>query len=339
MIRTRMFVLVFGCLALLFVAATTPAPVCAQVELTYSTLFPVTHRHTQLAVEWGKEIEKRTKGAVKVTMFAGATLSPADQCYNGVKKGISDIGMSVAAYNKGRFPLTEVLEVPLGHKDGKQMTKLMNAFLKKFKPKEWSDTQVMYLHGYGPGELHTKKPVRTLEDIKGMKIRCTGTSAKILTALGALPVAMPQTEVYDALEKGVADGLLSPSEVLKGWRFAEVTKYTTKSKGAGYSMTFWVAMNKKKWDSLPQDVRATIEQINEEWIDKTGKAWDEIDAEGVEFSKSKGHEFIQLSPQEDERWAKALLPLRDDYVKEMKQKGLPGDEALKFCVDWLNTNP
>ena len=80
------------------------------VELTYSTLFPVTHRHTQLAVEWGKEIEKRTKGAVKVTMFAGATLSPADQCYNGVKKGISDIGMSVAAYNKGRFPLTEVLK-------------------------------------------------------------------------------------------------------------------------------------------------------------------------------------------------------------------------------------
>src|SRR5208337_2649435 len=197
MIRTRTFIFVFGCLTLLLVAATAPSPVYAQVELTYSTLFPVSHRHTQLAIEWGKEIEKRTHGAVKITMFAGATLSPADQCYKGVKKGISDIGMSVAAYNKGRFPLTEVLEIPLGHKNGLQMTRLMNDFYKKFKPKEWSDTQVMYLHGYGPGELHTKKPVRNLEDLKGMKIRCTGTSAKIVSALGALPVAMPQTEVYD----------------------------------------------------------------------------------------------------------------------------------------------
>ncbi len=339
MIGTRVFVLLFGCLALLFAAAMAPSPVYAQIELTYSTLFPVSHRHTQLAVEWGKEIEKRTKGAVKVTMFAGATLSPADQCYNGVKRGISDIGMSVAAYNMGRFPLTEVLEIPLGHKNGLQMTSLMNAFYKKFRPKEWSDTQVMYLHGYGPGELHTKKPVRHLEDLKGMKIRCTGTSAKIVTALGALPVAMPQTDVYDALEKGVADGLLSPPEVLKGWRFAEVTQYTTRSKGAGYSMTFWVAMNKKKWQSLPQDVRTTIEQINEEWIEKTGKAWDEIDAEGTEFGKSKGHEVIQLTPQEDERWGKAVLPLRDAYVSEMKRKGLPGEEALKFCIDWLNKNP
>ena len=144
--------------------------------------------------------------------------------------------------------------------------------------------------------------------------------------------------MYDALEKGVCDGLLSPPEVLKGWRFAEVTQYTTLSKGAGYSMTFWVAMNKKKWEALPQDVRATIEQINEEWIERTGKAWDEIDAEGVEFGKSKGHEFIQLSNEEDERWGKAVLPLRENYVAEMKRKSLPGDEALKFCLDWLRDN-
>jgi len=273
---------------LLFITATAPAPVHAQViEMTYNTFFPVTHAHTINANEWIKEIEKRTNGKVKITMFAAGTLSPPDQTYAGVIKGLSDIGMGVAAYNKGRFPLTEVLEMPLGHKNGVQMTKLMNEFYKKFQPKEWSDTKVMYLHGYGPGQLHTKKPVRSLDDLKGLKIRCTGTSAKIVKALGGLPVAMPQTEVYDALEKGVADGLLSPPEVLKGWRFAEVTNATTMSKGAGYSMTFWVTMNKKKWESLPQDVRETIEKINEEWIEKTGQAWDQMDAEGTEFAKSK----------------------------------------------------
>ena len=95
----------------------------------------------------GEGNREEDQSVVKITMFAGATLSPADQCYNGVKKGISDIGMSVAAYNMGRFPLTEVLEIPLGHKNGLQMTRLMNAFYNKFKPKEWSDTQVMYLYG------------------------------------------------------------------------------------------------------------------------------------------------------------------------------------------------
>ena len=339
MIRTCFFGVAFGCLALLLTGAAAPLPAQAQVELTYNTFFPVTHAHTVAANEWIKEIEKRTNGAVKITMFAGGTLSPPDQTYAGVMKGVSDIGMGVAAYNKGRFPLTEVLEMPLGHKNGVQMTKLMNEFYKKFQPKEWGDTKVMYIHGYGPGQLHTKKPVRNLDDLKGLKIRCTGTSAKIVKALGALPVAMPQTEVYDALDKGVADGLLSPPEVLKGWRFAEVTKSTTISKGAGYSMTFWVAMNKKKWESLPEKDRAAIEQINQEWIEKTGQAWDMMDAEGTEFAKSKGHQCIELSAEEDLKWGKLVLPIRDEYVAEMKQKGLPGDEALKFCLDWLSKNP
>jgi len=325
---------------LLLVAGAIPTPVHAQpIELSYNTFFPVTHAHTLNANEWIKEVEKRTNGAVKITMYAAATLSPPEQIYAGVIKGISDIGMGVAAFNKGRFPLTEVLEMPLGHKNGVQMTKLMNEFYRKFQPKEWSDTQIMYLHGYGPGRLHTKKPVRSLEDIKGLKVRCTGTSAKILKALGAVPVAMPQTEVYDALQKGVAEGLLSPPEVLKFWRFAEVTNCTTASKGAAYSMTFWVTMNKKKWESLPKDVRATIEQINQEWIQKTGEAWDKMDAEGEEFAKSKGHQFLELSPEEDQKWGKLMLPIRDEYVAEMKQKGLPGDEALKFCLEWLSKNP
>ncbi|AFM27178.1 TRAP transporter substrate-binding protein [Desulfomonile tiedjei] len=308
-------------------------------ELTYSIFFPATHGHSLLATEWAKEVEKRTNGAVKINMFPGATLTPADQCYDGVVKGISDIGMSVLSYTKGRFPLSEVIDLPLGYTKGIQVTRLCNAFYDKFKPKEFDDVKVMYLHGHGPGIFHTKKPVEKMEDLKGMKIRCSGTSAKVVAALGATPVAMPQNECYDALQKGVVDGVVSPIETLKGWKFAEVIKSTTQNFGSAYTLGFFVVMNKKKWESLPKEVQQTIEQINKEWIDKTGNGWDSFDEIGTEFTLSKGNKIIPLSKEEDARWAKTVSPVLDEYVAAMKAKGLPGEEALSFCREWLKNNP
>lgn len=310
----------------------------AATDLTYSTFFPATHTHTLLAIEWGKEIEKRTNGAVKVVMFPGATLTPPNQSYDGVIKGISDIAMTVCSYTAGRFPLMEVIDMPLGYKSALQSTRLVNIFYNKFKPKEFDDAKVMYFHAHGPGLLHTKKPVAKLEDLKGMKIRCTGTSAKLVSHLGGTPVAMPQTETYDALQKGVVEGVMNPFEALKGWKIAEVIKSTTMNYGSAYSMAFVVVMSKKKWDSFPKDIQATIQKVNEEWIEKTGKAWDDIDKAGIEFTKAKGNQVISLSKQEDERWAKLVQPILNEYVQSMKSKGLPGDEALKFCQDWLKKN-
>jgi TRAP-type transport system periplasmic protein len=326
-----------GLLFSVMVLPTTPAQ--AAIELTYSIFFPATHGNTLLANEWAKEVEKRTNGAVKITMFPGATLTPANQCYDGVVKGISDIGMSVLSYTAGRFPLTEVIDLPLGYKSGLQVTRLINAFYQKFQPKEMDDVKVLYLHGHGPGVLHTnKKPVNKLEDLKGMKIRCTGTSAEVVKHLGATPVAMPQTETYDALQKGVVEGVMSPVETLKGWKFAEVIKYTTLNYGSAYSIGFFVVMNKAKWNSLPKDVQATITKINEEWIEKTGKAWDEFDKIGLEATKAKGNQVITLTKQEDERWAGLVKPIMNEWVQKTKAKGLPADEALKFCLDWLKKN-
>lgn len=312
----------------------------ATFELSYATLFPATHGNAILAVEWGKEIEKRTNGAVKINMFAGATLTPGDQCYDGVVKGISDLGLSVLSYTKGRFPLTEVIDMPLGYRSGLQATRLINAYYKKFKPKEFDDVKVMYLHAHGPGILHTRDaPVSKMEEVKGMKIRCTGTTSKVVKALGGTPVAMAQTETYEALKKGVVAGVMSPLETLKGWKFAEVTNYTTRNLGSAYSLAFFVVMNKKKWESLPKEVQDVIEKVNEEWIEKTGKNWDFMDQEGEEYSLTKGHKFIDLTKEEDARWAEAVRPVLDEYVQEMKAKGLPGKEALEFCLDWLKKNP
>ena len=306
-----------------------------QIKLNYSIFFSASHRNSILAAEWAKEVEKRTSGKVQVTLFYGGTLTPSDKCYDGVINGISDLGMSCFSYTMGRFPLLEVLDLPLGIRSGLVATRLFNDFYNKFRPKELDDVQVMYLHGHGPGLLHTKTPVRTLEDLKGMKIRATGTSAKIASALGAAPVAMPMTESYDALSRGVTQGILCPTESLQGWKLGEVIKYSTQDYGAAYSITFFVVMNKARWNSLPADVQKAIEEINEEWIDKTGNGWDEMDKAGNVFAAGLGNTVIPLSVAENARWAKAVQSLFDEYVRDKTAKGLPAAEALKYARDRL----
>jgi len=313
----------------------TSSPALAQTKLTYSVFFPAPHKNAVLATDWAKEIEKRTNGKVQITMFYGGTLTPADKCYDGVVKGISDIGFSVLAYTRGKFPLVEVADLPLGMKTGLVATKVINDFYKKFKPKEFDEVQVMYLHGHGPGILHTKKEVTKLEDAKGMKIRCTGMAAKIAGALGATPVAMPMGDTYDALSRGVVDASMAPQEALQGWKWGEVVKYTVEDWAASYSSGMFVVMNKDKWNSLPPDVQKIIEQVNEEYIEKQGKTWDEIDKVGRDYTIARGNKIISLSPDENLKWEKAVKPLLDEYKKNMKDKGLPGDEVLSFYLQTI----
>jgi len=309
------------------------------IELSYSIFFPASHKHAVLATEWAKEIGERTNGRVKITLFPSGTLTPADKCYDGVVKGISDVGMSVFGYTRGKFPLTEVIDLPLGYKSGGAATKLINEYYKKFKPRELDEVKVMYLHAHGPGFLHTKKAVYKLEDLKGMKIRSTGLSAKVVSALGATPVAMPMGESYDSLSRGVVEGSMAPTEALEGWKWGEVVKFTTQSYGSAYSTGFFVVMNSEKWKALPPDIQKVIEKVNGEWIDKTGKLWDDIEKSGRDFSLKLGNKIIPLPKEEDERWSKAVRPILDDYVNQMKGKGLPGAEALKFCLEQLKKRP
>jgi TRAP-type C4-dicarboxylate transport system substrate-binding protein len=324
-----------GLLAFAGTVRAAPAPEAKPIELTYSIFFPATHQNTLLANEWAAEIGKRTAGRVKITVFPGGTLTPADKCYDGVEKGLSDIGMSVLGYTRGKFPLSEVIDLPLGYRSGADATALVNAFHKKFKPKEFDQVQIMFLHAHGPGFLHTKKPVATMADLKGMKIRCTGLASKIVTALGGTPVAMPMGETYDALSRGVVDGSMAPQESLEGWKWGEVVKSSSQCYGAAYSTAFFVCMNKGKWNALPPDIQATIEAVNQEWIARTGKAWDDMDAAGRAFTVARGNTLITFSDEENAAWAKAVRPILDTYVENMAGKGLPGKEALAFCQEFL----
>jgi TRAP-type C4-dicarboxylate transport system substrate-binding protein len=305
------------------------------VKLNYSHHFPAPHVINVVAKEWAQEIEKRTNGKVIITVFPGATLIPPDKCFDGVVKGIADIGMAVPAFTRGRFPLTEVLDLPLGYKSAMAATKLTNHYFNKFKPKEFDEVQIMYSFGHGPAVLHSKKPVNKFEDFKGLRIRCTGLAAKIVAAIGGAPVAMPVSEAYDALSRGIVDASIAAMEAVEGWRWGEVVKFTIESPGFGYTTTFVVVMNKEKWNALPPDAQKIIREINEEWIEKTGIRWDAIDDSGKNFTLKLGNKVISLSKEENEKIEKAVRPLLDEYVKSAKGRGLPGEEALNFCLDRL----
>jgi TRAP-type C4-dicarboxylate transport system substrate-binding protein len=157
----------------------------------------------------------------------------------------------------------------------------------------------------------------------------------MMSLLGATPVAMQQGEAYDAISKGVVDGGLWAYEALEGWKHGEVVKYTTEIPMLSYGSCFAVFMNKGKWNSISPNDQKIIEQINKEWIEKQAKLWDDIDESGKQFILKRGNQITKLSPQESARWEKLAAPVFDEYLKNMKAKGLPGDEVLKFARDYL----
>jgi TRAP-type C4-dicarboxylate transport system substrate-binding protein len=315
------------------------APALAQtkpIELKYGMHFVSTHKQAALGAEWGKEVEKRTNGRVKVTMYPGGTLIPSPQLFDGVVNGIADVGFSWVNFTRGKFPLMEVCDLPLVYRSGLAATLLVNDVYNKFKPKEFDAVQVMYMGGHGPGILHTvDKPVYKMEDLKGLRIRSTGTTSKIIKHLGGIPVAMPVGEAYDALKKGVVGGIVISLEAMEQWRLGEVCKYSIGNYGSAYTSAHYVIMNKQKWNSLSPDIQKVIVEINKEWITKTGKLWDEVDISAKEWILKRGNQFISLSKEEDARWFKAVQPVLDEYVKEAEGKGVPGKKALEFSLERL----
>jgi len=197
---------------------------------------------------------------------------------------------------------------------------------------EYDEVHVLWFWGTMPTEIHTvKKPVRKLEDLKGMKIACPRGPAKTLKGLGAVPVVMPPADMYQSLEKGVVDGIA----VAYGWfnnsRFYEVTNYHTNAHlGAITSM---MIMNKKRWESLSPDLQKVFNDYSpigmQSMIDNGLKD----KASGMENAKKPGHEWITLSDEERARWVATAKPAWEDWVEKMEAKGLPGRKVLDRTVE------
>ena len=301
------------------------------IELKLAHFFPATHpAEKELIQPWGEAIETATEGRVKITSYPGQTLLQADGIYDGVISGIADLGLSCFSYTRGSFPVLEVFELPgIKYANSKAASKVAWEGIKQLNPEEVQDTKLMMVFTTGPGDLYTKEPVRDLKDLKGLEIRATGLSAKSLTALGATPIAMAQSEAYEALSKGVVKGNLGPIEVLQGWNQADVTKYLTLSPFL-YNNLFYVTMNQEKWNSLdPKDQKA-IEVVNQKFFEEVAMGlWDQQNETALKYVvEEKGMEVITLSEEEQDQWISLIQPIQDDYVAQMNQRGKQGQEIL-----------
>jgi TRAP-type C4-dicarboxylate transport system substrate-binding protein len=307
------------------------------VELTYTNFFPPTHLNSILAEEWIKEVESRSNGAVDITYYPGGSLVGAAQTYDGIVQGIADIGMCLFAYTPGRFPACELVDLPHAYPNGWVATKVANDFYQKFSPEELDDVHPLYFHAHGPGVIFTtKKPVRQMEDLKGLVIRSTGVGAQIVGALGGEGYGASQGESYELLSKGVVDGSYTPREVLKGWNNADVVKYVTGCYDVGNTTMMFIVMNLDKWNALPANVQKVFTEVSEEWIEKHGKVWDYYDKVGVDYflSLGEGREVIELSAEEMNRWVEtAVAPLVQQYIEDKTAAGLPAAEYEDYLLE------
>lgn len=314
---------------------TSTVPSLAQADtmkLNMATFFPPTHDQAKALEGWAKKIEERTDGQVKITLHAGGTLGKGPEIYGNVVNGVADIGNSCFAYYKGRFPVMQAVDLPLGYPTGMVASLAANAYAQQLSPPELNDVKLLYVHAHGPGLLHTtKKPVTTLEDFKGLKIRATGFSGEAVRAMGGAPVSMGQGGAYEALKTGVVEGTMTPIETLKGWKQAEVVKYTTECTNIGYTTAFFVVMNKAKWNKLPADVQQIFEQVSTEWVKVHGTAWDEADEAGRQYTLQQGNEILQLDPAEAARWRKAADQAIDAYAQSTPD----GDKNVQAIQEWI----
>ncbi|MBI5440534.1 MAG: TRAP transporter substrate-binding protein [Deltaproteobacteria bacterium] len=304
------------------------------IKLRAANYLPPTHKMSLLTAWFCDEVKKRTNGRVEINYSPGGTLLSPVKMYQGVVQGIADLGFSHTAYTRGRFPVTETLDLPLGFTSGYVATEVSNDFYNKFKPKEWDDVHALYFATSGPLVIHTiAKPVRTLEDLKGLKIRATGQMADTIKVLGATPVPLEMPDVYESLRKGVIDGVAVDLSTLKYWKFAEVVKNVTASWQVGSGYTFYFVINKAKWNALPPDVQKVFTEVAAEAKDKQARLWNEMDIEGKEALKAAGGQLINLAQAEGDRWDKAADPVIVQYKKDMVAKGNKPEEVdswIKF---------
>jgi len=302
------------------------------IKLTFSTMFPASHMHGVVAQSFADEINKRTGGRVEITVFPGGSLTSPAKCYHGVVKGLSDIGGSCPLYVQGRFPASELFELPHYVPNAWVNSQVFNDFYNHFKMKEYDDVHVLYLHGPGHAVLQSaKKKVREPGDLKGMSVRASGTSAKVISAWGGTPRTMPMGEVYEALAKNVVEANFAYVETLKGYQHAEVVKYVSKFPVSCSSCQF-VTMNKEKWNSLPEDIKQIFTKTSQEFVDLHGQAWNYIDEEGLKYflGLGGGREFIEIPKEKRPEWEELVSPIMKQYVDEKTAMGLPAKEYLDY---------
>lgn len=313
----------------LFLLGLGPRADAQEIQLNYAN-FPPAETFPSVQMErWKQEVEKRTQGQIQINTFPGSTLLGAKNMLRGVVQGQADIGCLSMAYQPGVFPMTSVLELPLGFSSSEVASQVLWDLYQEYQPEEFAQVKVLTMFTSAPSNIMSKKPVRSLEDLQGMELRASGTASTMLSRLGATPVSMPMPETPEALQKGVVQGLLSSLEVLMDFNFAAYCPYATLTELQVYP--FAVVMNKQKWAALPQDVQQVMLDLGREQAVWTGRYMDGHVQKALQYSRDKYQlQVFELSPEEMQLIQDKSGPVIQGWKKMAQEKGLPADQILEY---------
>lgn len=300
---------------------------------------------------WARELEKASKGRIKIKVFPAEQLAKSEDLWEATVQGIADIGHFFLMFEAGRFPVSEYGYLPMIFTSNRTCGMTMTALYEKYPQiqDEFRDVKVLWFNGNAPAQFFTKdKPIRTLGDLRGLKINGGGLYWKhVADQLGFAPITLTFPEVYDALAKGTIDGNTVEWEGQYIFRWYELDRYSLGGVDL-YIYPFILAMNKRKWNSLPQDIRAVFEGLSGvKGAEMTGYIFDQHDIAAKKqierYVKEKNLPPIQYISEETRRELKKQLePVRDMWRAEMKKRGVPGEEILNDAekmVRELNQGP
>ncbi len=301
---------------------------------------PPVHHMTLTLKNWIAEVDKATGGTLKINLLGPGLAKPPGQ-YDIVKNGVVDFAWGVAAYTPGRFPMMRVLELPFLSPNAETGSAGLWEWYEKhgFEKKEFSDTKLIALFVHGPGLLHSKKEIRTLEDLKGVKLRVGGGGVAMSDKLGAVPVAMSATKAHESLQRGITQGALFPWEAIKGFRLEKLVSYHLKVPGGLYTTPFFLIMNKKSWEMLSDEHKAALNKVSGHWGSRfIGKHWDAADKAGMKVAESTGNKISTIDPAELKRWSEKIQFITDDWIKKAGAAGYDGKALLEDLKKTIKKN-
>src|SRR3989441_2274250 len=335
-VRSVVRSVVFAALAGSVVAA---QPALAQTTLTMSSWVSPTHHITAVVLQgWANEAEKATNGRVKFQMLPKHPSAPPGT-FDAVRDGLVDLSYVTASYTPARHILPMLAELP-----GAGETSLINSvaysriYWKHFhKVGEYKGVKLLGVFTHGPGQMFTKKPVRSIADVQGLKIRTGGGVAEqVAKALGASAFVKPAPESYELLSSGVADGVFFPLESIISFKLDTVLEQATLFPGGMYSSSFGFFMNEDKWNKLPKQDQGAIEKISGEHIARlAGRSWDEADAKGMEALKKSGVKIVNADAEFVAEVKKRSAPIIEDWITKAKAKGVDAAKILAEFRDEL----
>ena len=278
---------------------------------------------------WAQKVEKESGGRIKIQQFPSMQLGgKPPELFDQAKDGVADIVWTVLGYTPGRFPKSEVFELPFSSGLAEPASRAFQEYVEKHAMDEFKDVKVIAVHVHGPGLIHSKNPVTNLEDLKGVKVRGGSRITNImLEQLGATPVGMPVPAVSEALSKGVISATTIPWEVVPALKVQQIVKNHTGFAGDKglYTQTFVVAMNKGAYDKLPADLKKVIDANSGiETAALFGRAMDQGDKVGLSLAQKAGNRIIMLDAIETQTWRRTAASVRDIWFKEVASKGIDG---------------